>query len=89
MHFEVLLRRDGVADTDVVTWDAHFEPLAGGDFTAQPFDGDAVGAAITFQPGDQIVLEYTGTSASLQNAYVPDGDGGNKAGRDPNITLPK
>ena len=89
MHFEVLLRRQGEADMDIATWDHHFDPLPGGVFTAQAYDGDAQGIAVAYQPGDQLVFKYTGASAKLTNAYVPDGDGARKAGRDPNITLPK
>ena len=88
VHFEVLLRRTGAADADIVTWDAHFEPLAGNSFDAQSLDADADGIAIDYQPGDQLVFKYTGTSAKLKNAYVPDGDGGKKNGRNPYITLP-
>jgi hypothetical protein len=88
VHFEVLLRRTGMADADIVTWDAHFEPLPGDSFDAQTLDADASGIAVDYQPGDQLVFKYTGTSAKLKNAYVPDGDGGKKNGRNPYITLP-
>jgi hypothetical protein len=89
VHFEVLMRRDGQADVDLATWDHHFDPLGGADFSAEPFDGDATGIATDFQAGDQLVFKYTGTSATLSNAYIPDGDGTRKGGRIPNITLPK
>jgi hypothetical protein len=89
VHFEVLLRRAGVADMDIATWDHHFDPLPNGVFTAEPLDADAAGTAVDFQAGDQLVFRYTGTSATLANAYVPNGDGANKEGRDPNITLPQ
>ena len=89
VHFEVLLRRAGQADMDIATWDHHFDPLPNGMFTAEPLDADAAGTAVDFQAGDQLVFKYTGQSATLANAYVPDGDGANKEGRDPNITLPQ
>ena len=89
MHFEVLLRRSGQADMDIATWDHHFDPLANGKFDAEPLDADATGVAVSFQSGDQLVFKYTGQSATLANAYVPDGDGDVKNGRDPNITLPQ
>ena len=84
----MLLRRNGQVDTDIVTWDHHFDPLPNASFLAEPLDADAQGIAVAFQPGDQIVFKYTGASATLANAYVPNGDGANKSGRDPNITLP-
>jgi hypothetical protein len=89
VHFEVLLRRDGQADMDIATWDHHFDPLTDGTFTAQALDADATGVAVDFKDGDQLVFKYTGASATLANAYVPDGDGAVKGGRDPNITLPQ
>jgi hypothetical protein len=89
VHFEVMLRRAGQADLDLATWDHHFDPLGGTNFTAEPLDADATGIATDFQPGDQLVFKYTGQSATLANAYIPDGDGVRKAGRIPNITLPK
>ena len=73
---------------DIATWDHHFDPTPDGKFLAEPLDADAQGIAVTFQAGDQLVFKYTGTSATLANAYVPDGDGANQSGRDPNITLP-
>lgn len=84
-----MLRRAGQADADIATWDHHFDPLPNGMFTAQAYDGDADGTAVDFMPGDQLVFKYTGTSAKLLNAYVPDGDGARKDGRDPNLTLPR
>jgi hypothetical protein len=88
VHFEVLQRRAGQADLDIATWDHHFDPLPNGVFTAQALDADATGIELMFQPGDQLVFKYTGQSATLANAYVPDGDGAVKSGRDPSITLP-
>jgi hypothetical protein len=89
VHFEVLQRRAGAADLDIATWDHHFDPLTDGTFSAQALDADAPGIAVDFKQGDQLVFKYTGMSATLANAYVPDGDGAVKNGRDPNITLPQ
>ncbi len=87
MHFEVVLRRNG-ADTPVVAWDHHFDPLGAGIFDAQLYEADAEGTAIDFVAGDQIVFRYTGQSASSENAYIPNGDGVRKKGRNPSLTLP-
>ena len=84
----MLLRRAGVADVDLATWDHHFDPQPAGNFDAVPLDADATGIASDFQKGDQLVFRYTGTSAKLANAYIPDGDGSRQNGRIPNITLP-
>lgn len=89
VHFEMIHRRAGVADVDICTWDHHFDPLPGGSFDAQALDADATGTAVDFEAGDQLVFKYTGASATLPNAYIPDGDGATKHGRNPNITLPK
>ena len=84
-----MLRRAGQADSDIATWDHHFDPLPNAQFTAQAYDGDADGTAVDFQAGDQLVFKYTGASAMLLNAYVPNGDGARKDGRIPNLTLPR
>src|SRR5437867_2557285 len=88
VHFEVDLRHTGAADMPIVAWDAHFDPLPNSSFDAQPLDADAAGIAIDYQADDQLVFKYTGTSAKLKNAYVPDGDGGKKNGRNPYVVLP-
>jgi len=88
VHFAVDLRRTGVADAPIVGWDAHFDPLPGNSFDAQPLDADAAGIDVDYQDGDALVFKYTGTSLKLKNAYVPDGDGGKKNGRNPYIVLP-
>ena len=87
VHFEVVLRRSGT-DTPIVAWDHHFDPLGAGNFDAQPLDADAEGVAVDYVAGDQIVFIYSGQSASSANAYIPDGDGARKNGRNPSITLP-
>lgn len=84
----MLLRRAGVADVDLATWDHHFDPTTDGKFNAEAYEADAPGIATDFQKGDQLVFRYTADSAKLANAYVPNGDDGRKNGRIPNITLP-
>jgi hypothetical protein len=88
VHFEVLQRRAGTPDVVIVSWDHHFDPLGGGVFDAQPFDADADGPAVMQQDGDQLIFRYTGASATRPMAYEPNGDGGKRNGRNPNITLP-
>ncbi|HTJ44056.1 MAG TPA: hypothetical protein VL463_18245 [Kofleriaceae bacterium] len=77
------------ADEVIVSWDHHFDPTSDGKFLAQAYDADAQGIAVDYRPGDQLVFKYTGESATKPSAYVPNGDGARKEGRDPNITLPK
>ncbi len=88
VQFDLLWRRDG-SDTTLATWQLHFEPLTSGDFDAQPVDVDEPAAAIDFRAGDQLVFRYTGSTASTADAYIPNGDGAKRNGRDPNITLPQ
>ncbi len=74
---------------DLATWDHHFDPTTDGMFNAQAFEADATGVASpAFQAGDQLVFKYTGASAKLADAYIPDGDGARLNGRIPNLTLP-
>lgn len=70
MHFEVVLRRNG-ADTPVVAWDHHFDPLGAGIFDAQLYEADAEGTAIDFVAGDQIVFRYTGQSTTTGTRTSP------------------
>jgi hypothetical protein len=85
--FELLWRRDG-SDTTLATLQRHFDPLPGSVFEAQAVAADVQARAIDFQPGDQLVLRYTGTNSADAVAYIPNGDGAKKDGRDPNVTLP-
>jgi hypothetical protein len=85
VHFEIVHRRAS-ADSLVVAWDHHFDPLA--TFDHQALDADSEGTAVAFQPGDQIVFRYTGASASNVNAYIPDGEGLTNGGRNPAVILP-
>lgn len=84
----MILRRAGV-DSDICTWDHHFDPFGAGNFDPQALDQDATGSAVDFQAGDLLVFKYTGASAHSVNAYLPNGEAGTNGGRAPNITLPK
>jgi hypothetical protein len=53
-----------------------------------PYEVTAIGAAVDVEDGDLLVLRYTGASASLPMAYVPNGDGPRTQGRFPSIDLP-
>lgn len=88
VHFQIVLRRTGEPDTDVVVWDHHFDPIPG-NFDAQLLDLDAEGTAIAFRAGDQIVFRYTGASASNPNAYIPNGEAATANGRNPAVVLPR
>jgi len=83
-----LIWRSGGTDTELATWSAHYDPLPVG-FDAQPFEYDETAEAIDWQKGDQLVFRYTATNATVQEAYIPNGDGPNSNGRIPNITLPQ
>ena len=54
-----------------------------------PYEARAQAAAVDVQDGDLLVFRYTGQSASLGMAYVPNGDGPRTGGRFPFIDLPR
>lgn len=83
-----LIWRSGTTDTPLATWTAHYDPLPGGNFDAQPFEYDEDCAAIATKTGDQLVFRYTGANTTSQEAYIPDGDGAHANGRIPYIVLP-
>ncbi len=87
VQFDLLWRRNG-SDTTLATWSVHFDP-SGSDFDAVPAEVDEQAPAIDFRAGDQLVFRYTGSNTTTDDAYIPDGDGAKKNGRDPNITLPQ
>jgi len=86
--FELLFRKPGQADRVVVSWQHHFDAQDGYSM-AEPFEATATGAALDVDRGDQLVLRYTGQSASLPMAYVPNGDGARTKGRIPFVDLPR
>ena len=89
VDFEILWRRDGADDVVVASWFQHFDPKPDSDFTATAYEVTDDGPAITFEPGDQLVLRYTGTNSTFGMAYVPNGEGIDTEGRHPYIDLPQ
>lgn len=70
-------------------WMHHFDPKAGGDFTATAYEVSADGPAVDFQDGDQLVFRYLGENSTVPEAYIPNGDGDRQNGRIPYIDLPQ
>lgn len=85
--FELIWRR-GDTDMPLVSWTEHYEPLGGGNFSAQPFEYDQSAPAIDWKNGDQLVFRYSGSNSISRAAYIPNGDGAITNGRIPHITLP-
>jgi hypothetical protein len=86
--FTLILRR-GDTDTTLAQWSRHWDPLPGGVYDAQPYETDQLAPAIDFEPGDELVFRYAGQSATLRQAFIPNGDGANANGAIPSITLPR
>ena len=89
MTFTLTWRR-GATDTQLAQWSRHWDPLPGPVYDAQACDADELAPAIDFQPGDQLIFRYEGTSPPGTNpqAFIPNGDGARAHGRIPSITLP-
>ena len=85
--FDLLHRRDTV-DTVITTWTEHFDPLPTG-FDAQPHSVSMPGAAVDFAAGDKLVFRFSAANTTQSDAWIPNGDGRNSAGRIPNISLPE
>jgi hypothetical protein len=83
-----LVHRRGTDDTTLATWTAHYNPIGGGQYDAQPFEYDQDAPAVDYKSGDQLVFRYTGSNTTSNEAYIPNGDGAITHGRIPNITLP-
>ncbi len=88
MLFELIYRRPGDEDVVFASWEHHFEPLGGGEFTAQPFEASADVDAFVWAAGDQLIFRYTGSGTDTPMAYVPNGEGPDWGGRYPYIDLP-
>lgn len=86
--FELIYRTSG-GDTTLATWSRHWEPLPGGVYDAQAYELDVDAPATSFRSGDEFVFRYTGNNATMNMAYIPNGDGFVSKGRIPNITLPR
>jgi hypothetical protein len=83
-----IIHRVGSTDNVLVSWEDRYEPLPGGEYQAQAFDfTDEIGR-VDSEPGDLLVLRYTGTNSKMEMAYFPNGDGSTTGGRIPNIDLP-
>jgi hypothetical protein len=89
VRFQILWRHaDGSDDTELAAFTQHFDPLGGGVYRAQAYEQTAQVDAVEAVDGDALVLRYTGESASLGMAYIPNGDGASTGGRIPFIELP-
>jgi hypothetical protein len=86
--FALIHRRDGADLVQLAGWTQHFEPLPGGQYSAQAYELDVGAPAIAFQSGDELVFRYTGLSSTAMMAFIPNGDGKKTNGRIPNLTLP-
>jgi hypothetical protein len=84
--FTLALRRDG-SDTVLTSFGSSYVPIGGGVYLPQAFTYEETAPAIDFEPGDELVYEYTANGSSLETSYEPNGD--QLMGTpDPNITLP-
>jgi len=85
--FDLIWRHAGT-DTLLGTWQQHWEPLPGGVYEAQAYEHDVTDAPAVDADG-QLIFRYTGMNATLDQAYIPNGDGELSKGRIPNITIPQ
>ena len=88
VRFDILWRRAGGGDTTLATFMHHFDPRPPGMFDAVPFEDTALGPAADAHKGDQLVLRYGAMGATVEMAYIPNGDGAMLNGRIPFIELP-
>lgn len=72
----------------LATFEQHFEPLDGGELTAQAYEASEELAAVEAESGDQLVLRITGEGSATMMAYVPNGGGAEDGGRIPYLDLP-
>jgi hypothetical protein len=84
-----LVWRSGGTDTTLTSFTAHYDPLPGAVYDAQPFEYDQDCPAIAVKSGDQLVFRYTASASSQLSSYEPDGDGPFANGRIPRIDLPR
>jgi hypothetical protein len=87
--FALVHRRGGADLVELASWTQHFEPLGGGQYTAQAYELDVDAPAIAFRSGDELVFRYTGLASTVMVAFIPNGDGRITGGRIPSITLPR
>jgi hypothetical protein len=86
VEFKLISRGDS-HNTVLASWSQHFDPLATG-FTAQAYEVDQAAPAIDFEPGDQLVFQYSATNTTKVEAWIPNGDGSKAKGRIPSLSLP-
>jgi hypothetical protein len=88
VRFE-LFWRDDAGEHPIATWDTHFEPIGGGEYTATPYEVDADAGEIPAKQNDLLVLRYSGMNTTVGMAYIPNGEGARAEGRIPFIELPQ
>lgn len=95
VKYEILWRKAGTpdgggpADTVLATYNHHFEPKGGGDFSATAYEDTVAGPAAPAEPGDQLVLRVSVSGTTASTAFVVNGDTAAAGGRDPFIDLPR
>jgi hypothetical protein len=87
VQWDIIWRTTAGDDTVLATFTHHFDPIPG-NFDAQPFEAAAQAPAAPASPGDRLVLRYQAMNATVNMAYIPNGDGALTNGRIPSIILP-
>jgi hypothetical protein len=87
-QFDLIWRAGGV-DTPLAIWTHHFDPQPPGNFDAVAYEETKLAAPVPAEPGDLLILRYQAMNATVNMAYIPNGDGANSNGRIPNLTLPQ
>ena len=83
-----LIWRRGQTDTTLGEVMQHWNPRPDGTYSAQANEFDLAAPAIDYKSGDKLVFRYSGQSARLREAFIPNGDGSRASGRIPSIRLP-
>ncbi|HET7505567.1 MAG TPA: hypothetical protein VFK02_31320 [Kofleriaceae bacterium] len=84
-----LIWHKGTSVVTLASWMQHWEPLASGDYVAQPYEIDVTAPAIDYHPGDQLVFRYAASNTTTPDAFIPAGGSPSEHGRIANITLPQ
>jgi hypothetical protein len=87
--FEILRRRAGAADLAIASWQNRFDHDPDGGYRAVAYEARAQAPAVDVEAGDLLIFRYTGQSAELGMAYVPNGEGERTGGRIPFLDLPR
>jgi hypothetical protein len=88
VQFELIWRGDA-GDQVIASFQHHFDPNGGGNFDAVAYEDTADADAVPAAAGDQLVLRFSAMNATLEMAYIPNGDGAQTHGRIPFIELPQ